>query len=301
MIFHKALRIGTDCSGIEAPIVALQQMKIPFVHEFSSEIDKHCIETILLNFKPNIIFGDMQKRDLRDIPDIDMYVCGFPCQPFSYAGKRDGIRDPRGTVFWECLRIIRKKKPIIFVLENVKGLLSIDDGQTFQTMISLLKNIKIYNVHWKVLNTADYGIPQSRKRIFIVGIMKKHQKNDFHWPNPIPCQSLRDFIDWNDRSKSSKKPNPKLQKMNPLGIFLDLAFSFQYFRNADTICSCLCAYSNFWNHVLHRKMNTVEKLRLQGFPPDFRISDKMIQKQIGNSMSVNVLVLLFKSIFETLS
>ena len=145
-------------------------MKIPFIHEFSSEIDKYCITTIKANFNPKIIFGDMKERKLKEIPDIDLYVCGFPCQSFSLAGDRLGVRDPRGTIFWECLRVIKYKKPMIFVLENVKGLLSIDKGETFKTMIHELENLKIYNVYWKVLNTADYGIPQSRKRVFIIGM-----------------------------------------------------------------------------------------------------------------------------------
>ena len=105
------LRVGTDCSGIEAPIMALKQLKIPFRHEFSSEIDKHCIESIKANYKPKKIFGDMKKRKLKDIPDIDLYVCGFPCQPFSMAGERKGTDDSRGTIFYECLKVIRNKKP----------------------------------------------------------------------------------------------------------------------------------------------------------------------------------------------
>jgi len=87
MYFHskRPLRVGTDCSGIEAPILALRRLKIPFVHEFSSEIDPYCISTIQANFDPKIIFGDIKTRTLKDIPDIDGYVCGFPCQPFSIA------------------------------------------------------------------------------------------------------------------------------------------------------------------------------------------------------------------------
>ena len=94
------LRVGTDCSGIEAPIMALKQLKIPFYHEFSSEIDKHCIASIKANYKPKIIFGDIKKRKIKDVPDIDLYVCGFPCQPFSMAGERNGIEDSRGTIFY---------------------------------------------------------------------------------------------------------------------------------------------------------------------------------------------------------
>jgi len=100
------LRVGTDCSGIEAPIQALQQLKIPFRHIFSSEIDEYCIQSIKANYKPKIIFGDkngkfpegdIRKRNIKDVTDIDLYVCGFPCQPFSTAGIRQGLEDERGN------------------------------------------------------------------------------------------------------------------------------------------------------------------------------------------------------------
>ena len=175
------LRVGTDCSGIEAPIMALKQLKIPFRHEFSSEIDKHCIASIKANYKPKKIFGDMKKRKIKDIPDIDLYICGFPCQPFSMAGERKGTEDSRGTIFYECLKVIKNKKPNYFVLENVRGLITIDGGKTFESIIQSLENLKIYNVEWKVLNTKDYGIPQNRERVFIVGI-KKSLKKKFEWP-----------------------------------------------------------------------------------------------------------------------
>ena len=306
MIFTKKrpLRIGTDCSGIDAPIVALMQMKIPFSHEFSSEIDKHCIATIKANFNPKIIFGDMMNRKLKDIPDIDLYVCGFPCQPFSLAGKRDGVRDPRGTIFWECLRVIRYKKPMIFVLENVKGLLCIDGGETFKTMISELKKLKVYSVYWKVLNTADYGIPQSRKRVFIVGILKKNEKEGFEWPIPVPCRSLEEFVDWDDiiMSTITQRQKTQLQTIKKTAYFIDLNFNFHTYPNSDKICPTLTAHNQVFNCKLRRLMNVKEFLQLQGFPIDFRytVSHSRIKQQLGNSMSVNVLVCLFKSIFQTL-
>jgi len=151
---ERPLRVGTDCSGIEAPIVALKQLGVPFSHEFSSEVDKHCVATIKANFSPKIIFNDMTKRNVKDIPDIDLYVCGFPCQPFSTAGSRNGISDPRGTIFWECVRVIQRKKPIVFVLENVKGLLSINNGETFHSMMHTLNSLKGYTIDWRILNTS---------------------------------------------------------------------------------------------------------------------------------------------------
>jgi len=302
----RPLRVGTDCSGIEAPIVALQQLKVPFSHEFSSEIDKHCIATIKANFSPKTIFGDMKERKLKDIPDIDLYVCGFPCQSFSIAGKRQGTRDPRGTVFWECLKVIRYKKPIMFVLENVRGLLSIDNGETFKTMILELDKLKIYNVRWKVLNTADYGIPQSRKRVFIVGILKKNEKKDFEWPKPVPCRSLEEFVDWDDNSKKPLPPyfyGSGMDKIiNKNAIFIDLAYTKYSHKDANIKCPCITTASHsLYNFKRGRYANSIELLKLQGFTKSFHIlvSKSQIQKQIGNSMSVNVLTTLLRNIFQT--
>ena len=186
--FTSKLRVGTDCSGIEAPIQALRQLKIPFQHVFSSEIDKYCIQSIKANYHPEILFGDpdgpypngnITQRDINTVPDIDLYVCGFQCQPFSQAGKRKGFEDKRGNVFWSCLEVIKKKQPKYFILENVKGLLSHDRpkdskrgeyGKTWKTIWKEIKKMENYDykIQWKVLNTKDYGIPQNRERIFIV-------------------------------------------------------------------------------------------------------------------------------------
>jgi DNA (cytosine-5)-methyltransferase 1 len=280
-------------------------MEIPFFHEFSSEIDRHCIATIQSNFSPNIIFGDVKERKLADIPDIDLYVCGFPCQSFSIAGKREGFQDPRGTVFWECLRVIRAKKPIIFILENVKGLLSINGGETFRTILTKLERLRVYNVYWKVLNTADYGIPQSRKRVFIVGILKKNEKCKFEWPKPIPCRSLENFVDWKDIATHtiSLRQQNQLQMANRQAFFIDLNFNFHTYPNAHNVCPTLTTHTQLFNCKIHRMMNLNEFLMLQGFPLDF-ICTKSASKMkslIGNSMSVNVLTCLFKSIFRTIS
>ena len=114
------LRVGTDCSGIEAPIQALKNLDINFKHIFSSETDKYCIESIKANYNPEIIYNDMTNRELKNLPDIDLYVCGFPCQAFSSAGKRKGFKDKRGNIFFECLDVIEYIQPKIFILENVK-------------------------------------------------------------------------------------------------------------------------------------------------------------------------------------
>ena len=183
------LRVGTDCSGIEAPIQALMQLNIPFNHVFCSDIDKFVIQSIKANYKPEIIFGDKDglfkdgnilNRNIDDVPDIDLYIAGFPCQPFSSAGDRRGLNDPRGTVFYSCLKVIETKQPKYFILENVKGLMTHDKGNTWNIMCNLLKELERfgYIVKWKILNTKDYGIPQNRERIYIVGCKDKN----FEWP-----------------------------------------------------------------------------------------------------------------------
>lgn len=308
MIFtkKKPLRIGTDCSGIEAPIVALQQLKIPFSHEFSSEIDRHCIATIRLNFNPKIIFGDMMERKLKDIPDIDLYVCGFPCQPFSAAGNRNGVRDPRGTIFWECLRVIRHKRPIIFVLENVRGLMSIDGGETFKMMIAELEKLKVYSVYWKVLNTADYGIPQSRKRVFIVGILKKCKDKEFEWPQPIACRPLKEFVDWDNKNRYDKitqRVRNIINNLIPDSKFINLSFAKDSNTNTNRLCPTITSSCNMWCVQLQRYASVKELLKLQGFDENlnFACSTYSAKKMLGNTISTNVLVHLFKSIFQMIS
>jgi len=191
---------------------------------------------------------------------------------------------------------------MIFVLENVRGLLSIDGGRTFQTMIFELEKLRMYNVYWKVLNTADYGIPQSRKRVFIVGVLKKNQKKEFEWPTPIPCRPLEEFVDWEDKKLSilTIRQMTQLMKINKNAYFIDLNFNFHNYPNSNKICPTLTTHNQLFNCKMNRLINVKEYLILQGFPPQFNynVSDPKIKMQIGNSISVNVLIHLFKSIFQ---
>ena len=301
------LRVGTDCSGIEAPIQALKQLKIPFKHVFSSEIDKYCIQSIKANYNPEIIFGDKEgpfpegditKRNIKDVPDIDLYVCGFPCQPFSLAGDRKGLEDDRGNVFFSCLKVIKKKQPKYFILENVKGLLSHDKGNTWKIIWkNLLKLEKYgYNIKYKVLNTRDYGIPQNRERIFIVGCKNKN----FDWPVKKKMRNLKDFVDWKDNSKNtiSKLQSIFLKKIPENSYFVDFSFLKHNYPNSDIYTPCLVARLSIWCVKKHRYANMKELLKLQGFLTSFKqvVSNTQLSKQIGNSMSVNVLKEILKQI-----
>jgi len=303
------IRVGTDCSGIEAPIQALNSKKlnINFQHIFSSDIDKYCIESIKANYHPQIIYNDMTKRDVKKIPDIDLYVCGFPCQSFSMAGKRKGMEEKRGQIFWHCLEVIQEKLPSVFVLENVKGLLSIDKGQTFENIINALKGVNLkgvlyYDIYWNVLNTRDYGIPQNRERLFIVGIARSESR-DFNWPSKKRMKSINSFVDWDDKSPNKTGLTERfkyMQKHIPKDSkFIDLSFKHATYPNSDKYTPSLVRSGSLWCVPLKRYANVKEMLALQGFPKTFKqvVSKTQLKRQLGNSMSVNLLKELFKQIY----
>lgn len=298
----KVLRVGTDCSGIEAPIQALEQLNLKFKHVFSSDIDPYCIESIKGNYKPGIIYKDMTKRDVKKIPDIDLYVCGFPCQTFSMAGNRKGTKDKRGKIFNYCLEVIEEKLPSFFILENVKGLLSIDKGKTFDNIIQSLEDLDFYDIYWEVLNTKDYGIPQNRERIFIIGIAKD-LNIDFKFPKTKKCKSLKSFIDKSDKADPNKAiPNRVtfMKKNIPKdSIFIDLAFKNFSYPNSNKYSPCIARNGSLWCVPMNRYANIKELLALQGFK-NFKqvVSKSQLKKQIGNSMSVCVLKELFKEMLK---
>jgi len=136
-----------------------------------SEIDKYAIKVYERNFNGHTNYGNATAIDAQQLPDFDLLVGGFPCQAFSIAGKRYGFQDTRGTLFFDIARILANKRPRHLVLENVKGLLSHDNGKTFQTILGVLTDLG-YTVEWQVLNSKDFGVPQNRERIIIVGHLR---------------------------------------------------------------------------------------------------------------------------------
>ena len=135
-----------------------------------SEIDKYATQIYERNFKGVKNYGDATKINERELPDFDLLVGGFPCQAFSIAGKRLGFKETRGTLFFDIARILSHKKPKHFILENVRGLFSHDSGRTFQTILRVLSDIG-YMVQWELLNSKNFGVPQNRERIYLVGYL----------------------------------------------------------------------------------------------------------------------------------
>jgi len=142
-----------------------------------SEIDKYAVSIYQKHFPNHKNYGDITLINEKELPDFDLLVGGFPCQSFSIAGKRGGFEDTRGTLFFDIARIVREKQPRLLLLENVKGLLSHDKGQTFLTILSTLDDIG-YDVQWQVLNSKNHGVPQNRERVFIIGNRRGTERPD---------------------------------------------------------------------------------------------------------------------------
>ena len=302
------IKIGTDCSGIEAPLQALKQMDIPYQHVWSCEIDKHAEKSILANYNPQKMYHDITKRKHASLPDVDIYVCGFPCQPFSLMGNKTGTEDSRSNIMYQCIKVIKKKLPKVFILENVKNFKFIEKGKPFNYLLKELKGIKnenkqiAYNVYCDILNTKDYGIPQNRERIFFIGIRKDIQKAEYTTPDKLPLRNLDDFIidkTIHENTKNFKSINTKLKKINYQKNYIFP--NSNYVNPLENLCPTLSTRCDmFFHSTYNRYLTTTECLLLQGFLPDFiqNVSKTQMYKQIGNSMSVNVLRCLFLKIFS---
>ncbi|VVH62007.1 Modification methylase [uncultured Gammaproteobacteria bacterium] len=190
------IRLATMFSGIGAIEYALKRLKISNEIVFASDNDKFVKESYYANYE---IDDERWYDDVKDIDGkkylnkIDLLVGGSPCQSFSMIGKRKGFKDTRGTLFYDFARVIKESRPKVFIYENVKGLTNHDKGNTFETMKATFDELG-YKYFYKTLNSKDYGIPQHRQRIFVIGFKGKSVNFDF--PEPIPLQnSMQDFLE----------------------------------------------------------------------------------------------------------
>ena len=266
---------------------------------FTSEIDKYAVTTYKANFKDSHIFGDIKQIDENDVPDHDVLLAGFPCQPFSQAGLKKGFTDTRGTLFFDIERILLAKQPKAFLLENVKQLKSHDKGRTFQTIIDHL-NKAGYKVFYEILKARDFGVPQNRERIYIVGFLDHSINFEFPKPTNLPTRVgdiLDDVVDEkytiSDKLWSGHKRRKELNKLNGKG------FGYGLFNKESAYTNTISArYYKDGSEILieqenknPRKLTPREACRLQGFPEDYIIpvSDAQAYKQFGNSVAVPVI------------
>lgn len=259
---------------------------------FSSDIDKYAQESYEANFgeKP---FGDITKINENDIPDHDILFGGFPCQPFSIIGQMKGLNDTRGTLFFDIARIIEAKRPKAFILENVKQLVGHDQGKTLKVIVQSLKDLG-YHVQYSVLNALDYGLPQKRERVVIVG---HREPIMFTFPNPErPYKSLNEILETKVDKKyfASEFIREKRKEKHQSSYYP----SIWHENKSGNICSypysCALRSGASHNYLLvngKRRLTPREMFRLQGFPDWYKIvvSDAQAKKQAGNAVPVNMI------------
>ena len=307
---------------------------------FSSEFDSFAQDTYSHNHG-EYPFGDITKIQESHIPDHDILLAGFPCQPFSYSGRCEGFEDKtRGTLFFDVLRILEQKKPKFALLENVKGFKSHNKGETMFIALKALDEAG-YHTYWTILNSYDYGVPQYRERWYCVAIRKDLDMASFEFPNNRDRKTkLRDIINLkeNDPSlslntfekerikfhfKSYKEvervqhdssiyePNTKKGK-HGVYSFLKSDGSLRFHvgdvaktQIQEAFYACMDTYAptiianrvpKLWD--IERKLSVKEALKLQGFPEefDFKVSKAQSYKQLGNSVTVNVVYAIIEKI-----
>jgi len=261
-----------------------------------SEIDKYAIQTYQSHFPEHKNYGDITKINEQELPDFDMLVGGFPCQAFSIAGKRKGFEDTRGTLFFDIARIIKAKQPRLVFLENVKGLLSHDNGETFRTIIATLDELG-YDLQWQVLNSKNHGVPQNRERVFIIGHLRGTSRPEV-FPFGEGCEQTRGISQINnprhsnDRIYGTEGISPTLNTMQggnrqPIitsTITTENAHGFGKNVTARQAFDITCEIGQV------RRLTPTECERLQGFPDNWTIgSDTQRYKQCGNAVTVNVI------------
>jgi len=270
---------------------------------YSCDIDPHAQKAYYENFGDWPV-GDIKEVDADSIPNHDLLFAGFPCQPFSIIGNGKGFKDTRGTLFLEIARILEAKRPKAFLLENVKRLAGHRRGQTLRRIIQTLSELGYY-VDYRILNALDYGLPQKRERVFIVGF---HKQIPFAWPPKVPNYKplseilekdvnlkyfASDYIRKRRRAKHAPKVFPSIWHENKAGNICSYPYS----------CALRAGASH--NYLLvngERRLTPREMLRLQGFPESFRIvvPDSQTRKQAGNAIPINVVSAILESLLPFL-
>jgi DNA (cytosine-5)-methyltransferase 1 len=299
---------------------------------FSSEWDPHAQKTYFANFG-EVPFGDItkianEKRESREIPKHDILAGGFPCQAFSIAGFKGGFSDTRGTLFFNLARVIEERSPKAFFLENVKGLVGHDSGRTFKTIVQTLENDLGYHVHTRTINAKNFGVPQNRERIFIVGFKSRAASDRFSFPRPSSrATTIADIKEQNvvsTRYYLSDRYLETLIRHKQRHASKGNGFGFEIKEDSDIANAIVVGGMGRERNLLvdkrlrdftpktniHgpvnrqgiRKMTPREWARLQGFPDSFVIpvTDAQAYKQFGNSVSVPAIEATIKRIVKAL-
>ncbi len=298
--------------------VRLAFEKAGFNTVFANDFEPKCANTYDLNFSaPKLTVEDIKKINSKQLPNFDLLLGGFPCQPFSVAGKRMGMDDERGILFFEIANILKERKPLGFFLENVKNLTGHNFGKTFQIILNKLDALG-YDVKYAVLNSMEYGnIPQNRERVYIVGFLKETELiNKFIFPKSLQLKkSIKDILENEVSDIYYYNNKPLFDKLKKFNFKKNTIYQWRrkYVReNKSGVCPTLTANMGTGGHNVPlvmdnkgiRKLTPRECARIQGYPDTYKlpqIADSFLYKQIGNSVSVPVVYRIAKNMMSAIS
>ena len=249
--------------------------------------------------------GDITSIKAEDLPDHDILLAGFPCQPFSIIGSKQGTADPRGTLFLEIIRIARVKRPLGIILENVKQLATAQSGAVLTRITDELTALG-YSVDWRILNALDFGLPQKRERVMIVATLPAFDK--FPWPSgSIPMMPLADILEESPEPRHfvSERIRAKRQAAHEPTVSPSVWHENKAGHISSYPWSCALRAGASYNYLLvdgERRLTPRELLRLQGFPDSFEIvcNDSQTRKQAGNAVPVPIAEAAIKGVMDVL-
>ena len=299
------MRVCSLFSGIGG--IDLGFMQAGFDIVWANDFDKYAVKTYNCNFSNPAICADLNEIDINTIPEHDVLIGGFPCQPFSMMGKEKGFDDKRGTLFFRVVEIIinqrdRGHQPRIVVLENVRNLLKHDKGRTFKLIKETLENLG-YHVFADKLNSADYGVPQTRNRVFLVCLL---DDIEYIFPKGQGTEKkLQDILedDVDDKYFLSERILKTIMSNGTGGYYAKSEIDLEIARPLTATMAKMhraCQDNYITQAKGIRRLTPRECARLQGFPDDFKInvSDAQAYKQFGNAVTVKVSNAIAKSILE---
>ena len=310
------------CSGIGGGRLGLEQAGLQCVGY--SDTSKLSVKTysLLHDTEGEQYYYNLKRIKADKLPQYDMLIAGFPCQTFSVIGRKDGFSDDRGQLIFHIARILEESQPACFLLENVKGLVTHDKGNTIKIILEELKHVG-YTVAYKVLSSIDYGVPQMRQRVYFVGFNKRLgvKIDNYEWPNPVTKPSLDSYLIDNNVASNERLEILNYYLNNPTnagkytveelcsmeGKILDTRMND--LRIYDGKCPTLRSQRDgilyVRNHTIYQ-LTGYEALLLQGFPKEYAdrvkdvVSDRHLLMQAGNAMTVNVITAIARQMIKTL-
>lgn len=290
----RILSLFSGCGGLDQGFIN-EGYDIVWANDF----DKYAVQTYQANFGDHIVLGDINEIEIDSLPEFDMLIGGFPCQPFSMMGEERGFEDARGTLFFRIAEILKYKiengqKPKVVVLENVRSLKTHNKGKTFKTILTILEKDLGYKVFYNILNSADYGIPQTRNRTYIVCFANEQAEFEFPLKQELTL-TMQDLLEHgvDDKYFLSDRILPTILSDGTGGYKAKSEIDLPIAR---PLCATMakmhraCQDNYVTQNGRVRRLTPRECARLQGFDDEFIIpvSDSQAYKQFGNAVTVNV-------------